>query len=505
MSYAERNISGFSALPAGSNPNLTTGVPSYFHQTAWFVTATEYSADQNWRSPTLYVYSGQNSITGSWNTSWTGICQFNHQRYSVRCIRNTVTSFSLSRTPGSSQVGAGTSVAYTASITNDDPSGYTYTWTVDGTAQSETSNTFNYTFNESGNHTVACEATGNGNTFTKSLSTTVVVTPEVSTSAATGVGFNVATVGGNVTEVGYPAITARGICYNTTGTPTVSDTKVADESATAGAYTASLTGLADHTTYYVRAYATNSVGTVYGEEVTFTTLQCGVDQLTDVDGNSYNTLVLGTQCWIKSNLRTTKFADGTDITRSYAGTSSTTTPYYCEPTSDQNADDLDGLYDVNTWGRYYNHPAVTASNGLCPTGWHVPTRVEFNTLFTYVGNTWPCDGNSSNYVKALASPLGWSNADEPVYGYTATDDPCTPAYLPENNNASGFSLFGGTGIADASRFGYYNGYEVALWTSEAASSSNGWACDFYTAGSYVQISSAYTKAGGFTVRCLRDN
>lgn len=88
MSYAERNISGFSALPAGSNPNLTTGAPGYFHQTAWFVTATEYSATQNWRSPTLYVYSGQNSITGSWNTSWTGICQFNHQRYSVRCIRN---------------------------------------------------------------------------------------------------------------------------------------------------------------------------------------------------------------------------------------------------------------------------------------------------------------------------------------------------------------------------------------------------------------------------------
>ncbi len=88
MSYAERNISGFSALPAGMNPNLTTGVPSYFPFTAWFVTATEYSATQNWRSATLYLYNADDEITGSWNTSWTGICQFNHQRYSVRCIRN---------------------------------------------------------------------------------------------------------------------------------------------------------------------------------------------------------------------------------------------------------------------------------------------------------------------------------------------------------------------------------------------------------------------------------
>ena len=94
--------------------------------------------------------------------------------------------------------------------------------------------------------------------------------PAVTTSAVSNIGANTATSGGNVTSDGGATVTARGVCWNTTGTPTLSDSHTTDGTGT-GTFTSSITGLQPNTTYYVRAYATNSVGTLYGNEVSFTT------------------------------------------------------------------------------------------------------------------------------------------------------------------------------------------------------------------------------------------
>ena len=91
----------------------------------------------------------------------------------------------------------------------------------------------------------------------------------VSTSAVVGIGSTTATSGGNVTSDGGASVTAKGICWNTTGTPTLSNFFTIDGSGT-GTFTSSLTGLTPSVTYYVRAYATNSQGTAYGSQVSFT-------------------------------------------------------------------------------------------------------------------------------------------------------------------------------------------------------------------------------------------
>ncbi len=101
--------------------------------------------------------------------------------------------------------------------------------------------------------------------------TTLKTLATVTTTAVTNVTHAAADSGGNVTADGGDAVTARGVCWNTTGTPTTADDKTTDGVGT-GSYTSSLTGLAPSTTYYVRAYATNGQGTAYGDERSFETL-----------------------------------------------------------------------------------------------------------------------------------------------------------------------------------------------------------------------------------------
>jgi predicted outer membrane repeat protein len=95
-------------------------------------------------------------------------------------------------------------------------------------------------------------------------------TPTVSTTAISNITTTSAETGGNVTNDGGAGLLARGVCWNTTGTPTIADDHTDDGSAP-DEYTSSLTGLSSGTTYYVRAYATNSIGTAYGDTISFTT------------------------------------------------------------------------------------------------------------------------------------------------------------------------------------------------------------------------------------------
>ena len=96
------------------------------------------------------------------------------------------------------------------------------------------------------------------------------VEPTVTTTAASSVTTTTASSGGNATGDGGAAVTARGVCWNTTGSPTISDTKTSDGAGT-GAFTCALTGLWANTIYYVRAYAVNSEGTNYVNQVDFAT------------------------------------------------------------------------------------------------------------------------------------------------------------------------------------------------------------------------------------------
>lgn len=93
----------------------------------------------------------------------------------------------------------------------------------------------------------------------------------LTTSTVANIASTTAIGGGNITSYGGAAISARGICWNTTGNPNSANSKTTDGSST-GNFVSSITGLTAVTTYFVRAYATNSVGTAYGNEISFTTL-----------------------------------------------------------------------------------------------------------------------------------------------------------------------------------------------------------------------------------------
>ena len=93
----------------------------------------------------------------------------------------------------------------------------------------------------------------------------------LTTAGATAITTTTATSGGNITNNGWSAVTARGVCWSTSSNPTIALSAKTSDGAGNGTFTSSITGLSSGTTYYIRAYATNGLGTEYGNQVTFTT------------------------------------------------------------------------------------------------------------------------------------------------------------------------------------------------------------------------------------------
>ena len=115
---------------------------------------------------------------------------------------------------------------------------------------------------------------GEQKTFTTQSGGGSATQPTVTTADVTDVTQTSATCGGTVIDDGGATVTTKGICWNTTGQPTLADSHTNDGSGM-GSFASQMTGLTTGTTYYVRAYAGNSEGTAYGNEVTFTTLSGG--------------------------------------------------------------------------------------------------------------------------------------------------------------------------------------------------------------------------------------
>lgn len=112
--------------------------------------------------------------------------------------------------------------------------------------------------------------------------TSGVTIPTVTTNAVTSILETTATSGGNITSDGGASVTAKGVCWSTSANPTTADSKTTDGTGV-GSYTSSITGLVGSTTYYVRAYATNSAGTAYGSQRTFITGSGGEGDI-DISG-----------------------------------------------------------------------------------------------------------------------------------------------------------------------------------------------------------------------------
>jgi plastocyanin len=121
-----------------------------------------------------------------------------------------------------------------------------------------------------------------------------ITVPELTTSPITSITFTSATSGGISTSDGKSAITAKGVCWSTSSNPTIEDSKTNDGSST-GQFISNLTGLTAGTTYFVRAYAINTAGTAYGNEVSFSTppLQTAVVSTVAISTITFSTAVSG--------------------------------------------------------------------------------------------------------------------------------------------------------------------------------------------------------------------
>ena len=266
---------------------------------------------------------------------------------------------------------------------------------------------------------------------------------------------------GNVYDLGSTACTERGVCYATHTYPSVSDNKVtATGTPGLGTYTCNVP-VTSGVKYYVRAYAKDAAGNyVYSNEVTIPDV-CPSTTVQDGNGNSYETVAIGTQCWTRRSIHATKYADGTDIafgSPTSGDLYSSTTGYYYTPYINRGTLPGDAAGRITTWGYLYNWAAATKGvsgtnvQGVCPNGWHIPTIEDWNTLDNYVKGKYSCSGGSA---KALSSVNTWQGSM----------NECAPGYDAEHtNNKSGFNAYP-AGIYDPTLGYVLKGQNVNFWAS----------------------------------------
>jgi uncharacterized protein (TIGR02145 family) len=298
--------------------------------------------------------------------------------------------------------------------------------------------------------------------------------------------------GGNITSDGGAHITERGVVWSTSTNPTIALTTKTSNGTGIGSFSSSLTNLAPKTIYYVRAYATNSAGTGYGNEISFTTsdssnvmgIPCpGTPTVKDIDGNTYNTVQIGTQCWTKENLKVTKYKDGTNIPLDESGgAGGFGSGHTWDRITGGGARTIYGHIASNlvTYGYLYNWFAASDTKGICPSGWHVPSDEEWTNLTTQLGG------------KSVAGGKLKST------GTTLWDSPNTEA-----TNESGFSALPG-GKRD--RDGTFNSIGGFAWFWPSLGGNDAWLRGLTAYKSNVDRSAGYlsNKAVGASIRCLKD-
>lgn len=260
--------------------------------------------------------------------------------------------------------------------------------------------------------------------------------PEVTTGTVSNITSTSAIISDNINDDGGGYVSGRGICWSNMLTdPNIKEDEVYYEGFGYGTFSVYIANLTPGTKYYARAFATNNQGTGYGPVVSFTTEgsmtgdivfnpDSTYNTVTDITGNVYNTIRIGTQTWMAENLRTTKLNDGTGILNITGNDEweHLQTPGYCWYLNDDKFKDI--------YGALYNWYTV-GSGKLCPDGWHVPGYEEWTTLFSFLGNNYEVanklretgnthwvntDAGATNITGFTALPGGWRNIDNINFG-----------------------------------------------------------------------------------------
>jgi uncharacterized protein (TIGR02145 family) len=222
--------------------------------------------------------------------------------------------------------------------------------------------------------------------------------------------------------------------------------------------------------------------------------------ITDIEGNLYNVITLGTQTWMRENLKTTRYRNGDLIGTTNPANlniSGEATPkYQWAYGGDEN--------NAATYGRMYTWYAITDSRGVCPSGFHIPSDEEWTTLEIYLQNNgFNYDGTidtdndrttNNKISKSVASKSGWSASSIP--GSIGNTD------FPSYKNKSNFTaLPGGQRIYSGSFFGIGN--NTIWWSSTTSNGSYAWNRGIFYNSAVIDRSS-YANCLGYYIRCIKD-
>jgi uncharacterized protein (TIGR02145 family) len=344
---------------------------------------------------------------------------------------------------------------------------------------------------------------GAGTTYGNELHFTTNGMATVTTAEISSVSAISAAGGGNVTSDGNPSVTARGIVWNTAPLPNL-ETKLGmtNNGTGSGSFTCNITPLSPNTTYYVRAYATNNVGTSYGEEKSFETPSndgnpcIGMPTFTDArDNNTYLTVQIGNQCWMKENL--------SYLPEVYAASSSSMMAprYYVYEYEGTDVTLAKNTDNYRNYGVLYNHWAAL---NACPAGWHLPDISEWRQMRDYLVDEYALEfiSNFENEVgtrlrsrRQVASPLGGEFATtvhprwDFDHAYHGTDD-------------FGFSALPGGARGAFTTTGL--GLRTYWWSSTPIENSSIWSIYLASHSSAFYEDPYPTGLNGFSVRCVRD-
>ncbi len=209
---------------------------------------------------------------------------------------------------------------------------------------------------------------------------------------------------------------------------------------------------------------------------------CGNKYLDARNGQSYNTVQIGTQCWMAENINL-----GTRINGANEQTNNSIIEKYCYDDNETNCNTYGGLYQ---WNEMMQYVTTEGTQGICPTGWHLPTDDEWKTMELYLGMS-----------QSEADDIGWRGTDEggkmKETGTTHWNSPNTGA-----TNSSNFTaLPGGYRYSNGSFSGL--GYYGDWWASTGGSGTYAWTRTLNFDYDQVHRNNP-NKTNGFSVRCLKN-
>jgi len=330
----------------------------------------------------------------------------------------------------------------------------------------------------------------------KFSTSSVVELPRVSTNEATSISETTALLNGNVTSDGGGDVTERGFYYGTSADPSETGSRIPRGDGT-GSYSYNVSGLSPGTSYYFETFATNSAGTAYGDEKSFTTLDDSGETVSDIDGNIYQTVQIYDQVWMAENLKVTHYADGSAIplketTTEWDALSASDKAYCWYDNSSTNRDEYGGLY---TWAAAMNGAGSSSANpsgiqGVCPSGWHLPSDDEWKTLEINLGMS----SSEASGVEFRGTDEGGQLKETGSEHWNSPNSGAT--------NSSGFTALAG-GYRDIDG-GFFDKLVYARFWSATEDSGNYTWIRFLLNERDEVYRNVYHKYNGFSVRCIQD-